>query len=133
MIFEILKRAMIGIGYGGIITFLALTLLKAGQIEVSVDEIWLHMAVSLAIGVYFGVASLIFDNESWSPLKQTAVHFLLSLAFFFPIAIGVGWIPSRLLPVIAGLAIFIIIYAVFWFCIRWYLKKLESSMNHSIK
>lgn len=133
MILEILRRAVIGIGHGGIVTFVILTILKMQQIEMSVDEIWLHMSGSLLLGLYFGAASVVFDHEPWSPLKQIVVHFTLSLAVFFPIAIGFGWIPMHTVPIAMGFVIFIMIYALFWFGLRWYFKKLEYAMNNSIK
>ncbi|WLD92549.1 DUF3021 domain-containing protein [Alkalihalobacillus sp. AL-G] len=132
MVFEVLRRAIIGIGFGGLITFCMLTVLKIQQITVSLDEVWANMLGSLVVGIYFGIGSLIFDQEDWSPLRQIVIHLTLSLIVFFPIALLTGWVPAEPLPIIICLITFLIIYAIFWFSIRWYFKRMEESMNKSI-
>lgn len=130
---EALRRAIIGVGIGGLATFIMLTIFKLNVISVTVDEIWSHMLGSLLIGIYFGVGSLIFDKEDWSPLRQIVIHLSLSIIVFFPIALTTGWVPAKPLPILICLITFLIIYALFWFSIRWYLKKMEASMNESIQ
>lgn len=133
MIFEIARRSMFGIGFAGILTFIFLTVMTFAGIDATVSVIWLNMLGSLVIGIYFGAASLIFEIEKWSPLKQTIVHFILSITVYFPIAIAVGWIPFSLVPMLAGLGGFILTYSMFWLGISWYLRKIASSLNHSVK
>lgn len=133
MMIEALRRAIIGVGIGGLATFIMLTIFKINSISVTVDEIWGHMLGSLLLGIYFGVGSLIFDKEDWSPLRQIVIHLSLSIIVFFPIALTTGWVPAKPLPILICLITFLIIYALFWFSIRWYLKKMEASMNESIQ
>ena len=130
---EMVRRSFFGISFAALFTFIALTIFKVQGIEVPVSVIWSNMLGSLLIGIYFGAASMIFDVERWSPLKQTSVHFLLSCMVFFPIAFTAGWIPFEALAVILGFSIFIALYAMFWFGTRAHLKKLETAMNHSVK
>lgn len=133
MTHELIKRGFIGMGFGGIVIFVALTVIKFQAVEVSIDTLWLSTLASLFIGVYYGVASLIFNVEVWSPLKQTSIHFCLSLIIFFPTAVGIGWIPNRPLDIAIGFLIFLFNYLLFWFCLRWYFKRLTAAMNNSLK
>src|SRR5690625_1495292 len=93
MVSEVLKRSMIGIAFGGIITFGALTIMKFLTIEATINEVWTNMFGSFIIGIYFGLSSFILDKNTWSPLKRTVIHYCLSLVVYYCIAIPVGWIP----------------------------------------
>nr|WP_257788068.1 DUF3021 domain-containing protein [Novibacillus thermophilus] len=112
---------------------MVLTVLNVLAIEVPVSKLWTDMAVSLALGIYFGLSSLMFDIERWSRLKQTVIHGLTSLAVFFPTAIRLNWIPLDRGVMMTCLLIFLTIYVLFWFCAWWYYKRLAQSMNEIVK
>src|SRR5690625_5424690 len=96
MLRKVANRSFMGLGLAYLITFIALTALIVQEIEMTVVEVWIYMLGSMILGVYFGVASLIFEIEKWSPLKQLAVHFVLSVILWLLIAIFIaGWIPDR--------------------------------------
>ncbi|MHA7966580.1 DUF3021 domain-containing protein [Paenibacillus sp. CAU 1782] len=133
MVRKIIQRGFVGISSGGIITFVALTVLMINEVDVSVADIWRNMLGSILMGIYFGIASLLFEHEKWSPLKQLVVHFLMSILLFFPIAISVGWIEFQWRPILLGAGTFMIIYAIFWFSISGYLRRQARSMNNSVR
>src|SRR5690625_6386926 len=98
----------------------------------TVVEVWIYMLGSMILGVYFGVASLIFEIEKWSPLKQLAVHFVLSVILWLLIAIFIaGWIPFTPLSIAISFCIFVGIYVLFWLGFRVHFKKMQSDMNRS--
>src|SRR5690625_1827888 len=132
MIIDVLKRMILGIAFGGLITFIALTIMKFSNIEATVSEVWLHMLCSLILGVYFGLISFIFENNVWSPLKKTVIHFSLSISVYFLIAIPVGWIPFNWLSIILGILIFAIIYFLYWNSFLLYYNWVEASMNSNL-
>lgn len=66
MIIEVLRRSLIGIAIGALVTFVALTILVIFSIESTVIEIWRHFLSSMLMGVYFSLASLIFESERGS-------------------------------------------------------------------
>src|SRR5690625_6829825 len=113
MIRKIVERCIAGIAFGGIATFIALTIMKFGHIEGYASEIWNHMLASFGIGIYFGLASLIFEMETGSPLKKTAIHYCLSIVVWLIIALPVGWLPFNLVSVIVWILSFTIIYIIF--------------------
>lgn len=133
MIIEMLKRSMLGIAFGGINTFIALTIMKFFNIEATVSEIWLHTLCGLLLGIYFGLGSFVFESNVWSPLKKTVIHFSLSITVYFLIAIPVGWIPFNLLSIILGIFAFAFFYILFWIGFLIYSKKIEHSMNEQLQ
>lgn len=134
MIRNLVLRAFSGMGVGGLITFLALTIVVHRSVEVSVAEVRIHLLGSMITGVYFSLSALIFEVERWSLLKQTVIHYLLSLIVLFPLfTLLTKWVPLQPFALAIGLAIFTAIYGLNW--IGWYLyfKSLERKLNHSIK
>ncbi|GAQ16538.1 membrane protein [Oceanobacillus picturae] len=132
MILEITKRSMIGIAFGGIFTFIALTIMKLNNLESTVSEIWMHMGASMLLGIYYGLSSYIFSDGEGSYLKQTIIHFCLSLTVYFIIAFTVGWVPLNWLAALLSFIIFVTIYSFVWFGYYSYYKKVESSMNEHL-
>ncbi|TFB13473.1 DUF3021 domain-containing protein [Filobacillus milosensis] len=132
MINEALKRSFIGLGFAAIVTFIALTIMMMTGSEQTVATIWENMLGSMLVGVYFGVASLIFEKETWSPLKQTTIHFLVSISIWLPIAFYLGWVPMGVVPLLIAITLFVVSYAMFWLGTRMYFLKLEKEMNRTV-
>ncbi|GAA0479749.1 DUF3021 domain-containing protein [Salinibacillus aidingensis] len=120
---------MVGIGFAGIYTFVALTFLMIFNVPASVSVIWVNMLGSIFIGIYFGLASRIFEIQKWSPLKKTIIHLTLSIITYYSVGLAIGWVPLELLPLILSFITFICVYAIFWFSYTLYYKRLETSMN----
>ncbi|MBB6451378.1 RsiW-degrading membrane proteinase PrsW (M82 family) [Geomicrobium halophilum] len=134
MLSEIVYRSFGGLGFACLITFIALTALMLQNIEVPIAEVWVHMLGSMILGVYFGVASFIFEIEKWSPLKQVIVHFFLSVTLWFLIAIFMaGWVPLTPLSIVISFCMFVGIYVLFWLGFNAYYKKIEADMNNSVR
>lgn len=126
-------RLLFGLGFGSFIIFSFVSYYKFQQVNVGVDDIWLQMVGALVVGMYFGVASLIFDKESWSPLKQTIIHFFLSVIVFFPIILFAGWIPLAASPMLICLAMFIVIYVVIWCLMYLYHRNQLKQLNNDLR
>ena len=134
MIMEILRRSMFGIAYGGIITFLFLTVMTFLNIESTVSEIWKHMLASMLLGIYFAIGSFIWTEiEGWSPLKRTAIHFALSIFVYYIIAFPAGWVPVKISAFLISIFVFSFIYALFWTGYWIYYKKIETSLNENLQ
>lgn len=132
MVLDILKRITVGVACGGFLTFIALTILMVLEIESSVPEIWTHMLASMSFGVYYGLASYIFEKPKWTPLKKTIVHFSLSITVYFIIALTVSWIPLNFIAILLSSCAFILIYSAFWTGYYFYFKKIEAEMNEQL-
>lgn len=133
MFVEIVRRSMMGLGFAAMVTFAILTMVMVQNVDVPVSIVWKNMLGSMVLGMYFGTASLIFDYEAWSPLRQTIVHFMLSVSTWLLLALYMGWLPLAVIPIMTGIGIFIMIYLLFWIGAYWYFKKTESEMNRAIR
>lgn len=133
MMAETFKRSLGGMAFAALITFIFITVLLITETESTILDIWKGMFGSLIMGIYFGSASLIFDNEKWSPLKQTIIHFFLSVTVWLPLALLLGWVPVGIIPIVMGLVGFVFIYTVFWFVLRSYFSKVEKDLNEHLK
>ena len=129
---EVVKRIVYGIAYGGVISSIALTILMLTEMTPSIAMIWLYTLMGHILGIYFGLASFIFEIDNWSPLKKTVIHYSLSMLVYFIIALPVGWIPFAWKPIAISIISFTIVYCIFWFGYNMYYKKIETSMNESL-
>ncbi|GAB4074708.1 hypothetical protein GCM10028778_22110 [Barrientosiimonas marina] len=130
---KILFRSMMGFAHGGIFTLIYMTILNFSIDSDNLSRIWLATVVFMLIGLYFGFASSIYENENWSLLKKTIVHFSVSLVVFHIIMLGTGLQSLEVWPILLNLTLFVLIYAGFWIGHVLYYKKMIKDMNNSIK
>lgn len=133
MILQLWKNIVTGVAWGGFITFIALTILVITDTETTVFTIWLYMSGSLFLGIYFGCAAFIFFIVGWSPLKKTAIHFIVSLSVYFTLALPMGWVPLNWIAISSSTIIFIIIYILFWIGYNLYYRNMTDSLNESLE
>ncbi|UJL46837.1 DUF3021 domain-containing protein [Virgibacillus sp. NKC19-16] len=133
MIVEALKRITAGIAVGGIYTFVVLSFVKFYGVDATVSEIWLGMLGSLVVGIYFGLSSFIFEVHDWSYLKQTVIHFSLSITVYFIIALSAGWVPFTPLAILSSALVWIAFYTLVWTGFYIYFKKVEASLNEELR
>ena len=70
--------------------------------------------ISMLYGAVLGAASVIWELENWSLLKQTVVHFLLYSTVTFPVAYFLHWMPHNIVGILIYYGIFVTIYATIW-------------------
>ena len=131
-VWDVLGRIMNGLGFAAIINFVALSILLINDMNPPIEELWRRLLGSMLMGAYYGSASFWFQCASWSPLKQVVIHFSASLLVFLPIAFWAEWLPLEWKSVFIGIAIFIVIYGIFWCCYAYYYWRLTKEMNNSI-
>lgn len=133
MIHDITIRIFGGLGIAALVTFIALTIVVQQSIDVPVADVRMNLLGSMITGAFFSVASLLFYIESWSALKQTVVHFSVSLVVLFPVfTFLTGWVPLEPQALLIGLGIFTGSYVLNWIIFYMYFKRLEQQMNASI-
>lgn len=74
----------------------------------------LQTIFSLLYGAAFGGASVIWEQEDWSLLKQTLLHLLICSLFTFPIAYATRWMSHNIKGILLYFGIFFFIYAFIW-------------------
>lgn len=131
---NVILRIFGGFGIGALITLVALILSFDGSDQVEVTTIILNLLGSMLTGAYFSVAALIFSIEKWSMLKQTVIHYSLSLILMFPVfTLLTGWFPLNARALLIGFVVFTVTYILNWFGWHSYYKQLEKRMNQSIQ
>ena len=88
---------------------------------------------SLIIGAVFGGASMIWESEKWSLLKQTVLHFLVISVSTIPIAYCMYWIPHTLRGIVIYIGIFFFIYFFIWLGRYFAMKKKIQAINDKVK
>lgn len=131
---DILKRSVMGIGFAGLLTFVFLTIFVLQGQEIPLASIWLNMLGSLIMGIFFGLASFIFDQERWSLLFQISLHFCLSIVVFSLVSVFLtGWIPLTFIAAIRTFLFFVFFYAIFMLCEYLYVKQLVKTLNRTLE
>lgn len=91
--------------------------------------------LSGVMGTGFAVASIIWNIDSWSLAKQSAVYFAAACALTFPIAYIAGWMEHSFFGVLSYVGIFIAIFVIAWVFqyLAWKgsIKKLNNKMKNT--
>lgn len=126
---KIMFRVMIGFPGGVLISYvisiIISLLMGQGQffatvpslIEQMGSEINAVLVQFVLAGIYGAIwagSSVIWENEDWSLLKMTVVHFLIASISTFPIAYFTHWMGHNLAGMLSYFAIFIAIYVGIW-------------------
>lgn len=127
-----MRRIYSGIAWGGVATFIAITILMANDVTPPIQTIWSYMFYAFVLGIYFAFAAKIVESDKWNPLKKTVIHFSLSIVIYFAIALPNAWVPFHPLPIATAIGMFIIIYALFFTGFHFYYKKLAETLNQSL-
>ena len=79
------------------------------------NAVIVQTALSMVLGAMWGGVSVCWDIESWSLLRATVTHFLISAPVSVLIAYVLRWMHERsVVGIIVYLGVFAIIYAIIW-------------------
>lgn len=105
----------------------------AAAVGGSLNAAALQTVLSGVLGAVFGAASVVWEKDSWSLVKQTAVYFLAAAAAMLPIAYITGWMEHSLAGFLIYTAVFAAIFLAVWLIqyFRWKAKigKLNSELK----
>lgn len=66
------------------------------------------------LGASFAAASLIWEKENWSIVKQTGIYFLIASITMFPIAYFTHWMEHSIFGFLVYIGIFAAIFVFMW-------------------
>ncbi|MEN6340189.1 MAG: DUF3021 domain-containing protein [Clostridiaceae bacterium] len=132
--------APIGLAIGTIITIIISLTFGDGMYYAVVPElitdcgseinaVVFQSILSLIYGAAWAGASLVWENERWSILKQTVMHLIICSAATFPIAYFARWMPHTVNGVLLYFGIFAVVYAGVWFSQYSAMKKKVEQIN----
>lgn len=85
------------------------------------------------LGLVFGFASVVWEEEKHSILIRTIIHFLLTASTMIFVGYKLYWFQKSFLSLIIFLAIYFLIYLVIWFIEYAIYKRDISKLNAKIK
>ncbi len=97
------------------------------------NAVLLQAVCSLLYGAMWGGASTIWEQESWSILRQTVTHLILCSAATFPVAFYLRWMPHSAAGVLTYFGIFFGIYLVIWLSQYTAMKKRVEQINAKVR
>ncbi|MEN6594680.1 MAG: DUF3021 domain-containing protein [Clostridiaceae bacterium] len=132
--------APIGLAIGTIITIIISLTFGDGMYYAVVPElitdcgseinaVVFQSILSLIYGAAWAGASLVWENERWSILKQTVTHLIICSAATFPIAYFARWMPHNVNGVLLYFGIFAVVYAGVWLSQYSAMKKKVEQIN----
>ena len=144
---KIIKRAILGFIYGVFIgqTILILESLMAGDGNFYAVSTYLvnHTSTRLAaviaqyfitgfIGLSFAATTVIFEMDSWSLLRQTITHFIVTSIVMYIAGFLCGWFPHTAVSTLIWFGVFVVIYVIFWICFSMYYKNKIKKINEAL-
>ncbi len=97
------------------------------------NAVWLQAACSLVYGAAWGGATLVWQMERWSLLRQTLTHLVVCSAASFPIAYFMYWMPHNMRGALLYFGTFAAIYLVIWLCQYAAISRRIRRMNENIR
>ena len=143
----IVKRAILGFIYGVFIgqTILILeSLMKldgnfyfvAGSLVelagTKLGAVIIQYFITGLIGTTFAATTVIFEMDSWSLLRQTITHFVITSIVMYVAGFLCGWFPHTVVSTLIWFGVFIVVYVIFWFCFSAYYKNKVKKMNEAL-
>lgn len=125
LLFRCLIGAPIGLAISTMITIIISLIIGDGRYYAVVPEfavgcgteinaVLLEALSAMLYGAVWAGASLIWEQESWSLLRQTATHLVICSAATFPIAYFLRWMEASFLGIVKYFGIFFGIYLLVW-------------------
>ena len=144
VILRCLIGAPIGLSISFIITLIISVIINKGEYYPVVPQLTalcgnelnaviIQTICSLIMGAAFAGASVIWEVENWSLLKQTILHFLVISVSTLPIAYCMYWIPHTFRGIVLYASIFFFIYFFIWLAGYFAMKKKIREINEKVK
>lgn len=145
---RIIKLALIGFPVGIVIGFVITLIISAcigdgfyypvtpefiGLMGNEFNAVILQTVLCGIIGSGFAMASVIWDIDSWSLAKQSAIYFLIACIIMFPIAYITNWMKHSIAGVLSYVGIFVVIFVIAWLVQYLSWKRKIKRMNDCFK
>lgn len=103
---------------------------KAGS---ELNAVILQTLLCGALGAVFKGASVIWELESWSLLKQSGAYFAIGCTATLLAAYAAGWMHPSIIGVTSYIAVFVVIFAAIWTVQYLFWKNKVEQLNKKMK
>lgn len=97
-----------------------------------INAVLLQAICSLLYGAAWAGASVIWETENWSLLRQTVTHLMICSLATFPIAYFMRWMHHSISGVLIYFGIFLGIYLIIWISQYSSMKKRVKQINRRV-
>ena len=98
------------------------------------NAVVLQTALCGIMGSGFAAASVIWDMDSWSLVKQSGIYFAIACIVMFPISYFTNWMKHSVAGILSYVGIFIGIFILAWmiqyFSWKSKIKKMNDGVNN---
>lgn len=145
---KVVQRALLGFPLGVTIGYTITILISLGwagghysavvpglvqQVGSEIGAVIVQYLLCGLLGAVSSAGSAIWENDEWSILKQTTVHFIMLTLTMLPIAWFAQWVSHTVWGVVVYFAIFAVIYALIWMFMFLYWKKRIQKINQKLQ
>lgn len=96
------------------------------------NAVLLQTLLSGIMGAGFAMASIIWEFDSWSLAKQSAIYFSVACLVMFPISYVAKWMPHSVIGITVYLGIFIFTLVFVWLIQYFIYKRNIREINEKI-
>lgn len=143
LVFRSLSGFLPGVAIGYLITILISVSLADGQYYPCVpeltaavgSEIWAVVLQALLCGILgsgFSAASVIWEMDDWSLVKQTGIYFSIISVLMMPIAYATYWFEHSVKGFLGYFGIFFLIFVIIWIAQYCIAKRNVKKMNKTL-
>ena len=97
------------------------------------NAVLLQTACALLYGAAWAGASVIWQQENWSLLRQTLVHMAVCSAATFPVAYFLRWMEHSAVGILSYYGIFLAIYFLIWLLQYLAMKRRVEQLNRGVR
>lgn len=98
-----------------------------------INAVILQSVCSLLYGAVWASASLVWEKESWSILRQTVTHLIVCSLATFPIAYLMRWMDHTTAGILTYFSIFFGAYLIIWLSQYSAMKKKIMQINDKVR
>lgn len=98
-----------------------------------INAVLLQTVCSLLYGAAWAGASIIWEMDNWSILRQTITHLIICSFCTFPIAYFMRWMDHSVFGILSYFGIFFAIYFIIWMSQYMTIKKRIQQINSAVQ
>lgn len=98
-----------------------------------INAVVVQMVCSLLYGAAWAGASMVWEREGWSILRQTVTHLLICSAATFPVAYFMYWMEHSLGGILGYFGVFLGVYLVVWLLLYAKTRRRVRQINDRVR
>ena len=98
-----------------------------------ISAVTVQIVLSALIGSGFGMASVIWEIDEWSIVKQTGIYFTLTSIFFLPVSYFLHWMERSVVGFLIYFGVFLLVFVMTWVAQYFVWKGKVKQINEKLR